>query len=134
MCLGVHRVIANSILIAGSYEGSTFVDSKLTNVQALIDQPNSRFRSPIYISPPNTGLIDRLAEEISSRMAVQEDLRAQETPYHASNLYLTLTIVLIIAVLVWAHRRRGRGRRLRGLLEADEPLLRNRTRVSPRDD
>ncbi|KAI9244480.1 hypothetical protein BDA99DRAFT_416245, partial [Phascolomyces articulosus] len=61
---GAHRAIANSILLAGSYAQSTSVDISLTNVQKLLEEPKSHYRSPVYIPPPNTGLIDQIVQEM----------------------------------------------------------------------
>ncbi|KAI7886038.1 hypothetical protein K492DRAFT_156545 [Lichtheimia hyalospora FSU 10163] len=61
---GAHRAIANSILLSGSYAHPTNLDAwTLPQVQALIERPGSPYRSPIYVSPPNSGLIDRIVQE-----------------------------------------------------------------------
>ncbi|KAI9484698.1 hypothetical protein BDB00DRAFT_878539 [Zychaea mexicana] len=115
---GAHHVIANSILLAGSYAQSTSVDITLTNVQALLEDPKSRYRSPVYIPPPNTGLIDQIVQEMTkstpSTIEVQQDLD-DEYLLGASHLlnrvFIWSTLVLAVAAVLFAWRRQQQHRR-----------------------
>ncbi|KAI8375485.1 hypothetical protein BD560DRAFT_326963 [Blakeslea trispora] len=61
---GVHRLIANSILMSGSLAKETYLDDQL-DVQALLDQPHSVYRSPLFKAHQNTGLMDRLIAQMN---------------------------------------------------------------------
>ncbi|KAL0082844.1 hypothetical protein J3Q64DRAFT_1642158 [Phycomyces blakesleeanus] len=55
---GAHRAIANSILLSGSLEPSSFLDENV-DVEALLAKKDSIYRSPIYKPKANTGLIEK---------------------------------------------------------------------------
>ncbi|KAI7850520.1 hypothetical protein BDC45DRAFT_572766 [Circinella umbellata] len=110
---GAHRVIANSILLAGSYAQSTSVDISLTNVQKLLDDPKSPYRSPVYIPPPNTGLIDQIVQEMvkstpSGIEFQQDDLEDELKERHVMSrilVWFTLAIAVGAVLIAWRRRR-----------------------------
>lgn len=61
---GIHRLFANSILLAGSLAPETYLEDA-TIVNKLLSEPNSRFKSPIYKSKKNTGEIDRIIAKMN---------------------------------------------------------------------
>lgn len=95
---GAHRAIANSILLSGSYAKPTNLDAwSLSQVQALIERPGSRYRSPIYVSPPNTGLIDRIATQ---KTTSQDSFMTTIDTNTGHSMWNCLTIGGTLAVLL----------------------------------
>ncbi|KAI7873210.1 uncharacterized protein EV154DRAFT_431105 [Mucor mucedo] len=61
---GVHRLIANSILKAGSLAPETYLEDSV-NVQELINQTtHTKFKSPKYKGAKSTGEINRIIEKL----------------------------------------------------------------------
>ncbi|KAF7724382.1 hypothetical protein EC973_001107 [Apophysomyces ossiformis] len=113
---GVHEKIANSILSAASYTASTWVKSE--EVQGLIDDKNSPYRAKNYISPPNTGLISRLADEVNAAKknakntsqqqstSVEEDKDMKSSLGH-SYLMFSLVGLVCLGIVVGIRKRRN---------------------------
>ncbi|ORZ01107.1 GDSL-like Lipase/Acylhydrolase-domain-containing protein [Syncephalastrum racemosum] len=106
---GAHRVIANSVLLAGSYVPSTSLDTPYIDVEALLEKPDSQYRSPVYISPPNTGLLDDLVHAwetatVTPLFAPALEVDAGFQWSAAFSLVATLLFLCVI-VLIWLRRR-----------------------------
>ncbi|KAL1932510.1 hypothetical protein VTP01DRAFT_8188 [Rhizomucor pusillus] len=121
-----HRTIANQILNAGSFSEATRVPD---NVQTILSDPRSRYRSPHYPYPPsNTGLVDELALSVPTN-AFFEDTERQKTvddmKYGRYCLGTTLLIVTLLFFALITYMKRMRCKRCTasvGLLEADEAV------------
>lgn len=61
---GIHRLIANSILLAGSLAPETYLEDS-TIVDKLLSEPKSHFKSPTYKAKKNTGEIDRIIAKMN---------------------------------------------------------------------
>ncbi|OAD76695.1 carbohydrate esterase family 16 protein [Phycomyces blakesleeanus NRRL 1555(-)] len=105
---GAHHMIANSILLAGSFAPSTSIDAQKT-IDALA-LPNSPHRSPIYKSPPNTGIMDRLAaeaEQSSKKGATEPPEQTLDDETVEPNNIANYVVIggFVCAVLVYWTRR-----------------------------
>ncbi|KAG0176761.1 hypothetical protein DFQ28_011722 [Apophysomyces sp. BC1034] len=82
---GAHRLIANSIMYSSSSELAIALDDS-TDVQALIADPTSPFRSPVYSPATHTGLIDKMIEKIQSEAKeTTEDTNSSDQPKGGKN-------------------------------------------------
>ncbi|KAI9317911.1 hypothetical protein BX666DRAFT_1815546, partial [Dichotomocladium elegans] len=62
---GIHRTIANAVLSAGSYSApGRYLEPSPAEINALLETPGCRFRSPIYRPHSNTGRFDNYIEEL----------------------------------------------------------------------
>ncbi|CAO3621993.1 unnamed protein product [Mucor hiemalis] len=61
---GIHRLIANSILLAGSLAPETYLEDSAI-VDKLLSEPKSHFKSPTYKAKKNTGEIDRIIAKMN---------------------------------------------------------------------
>lgn len=117
---GVHRLIANSILMAGSLAPETFLDDAVV-VDQLLNLPRSRFKSPIYKGAKNTGEIDRIIEkskqEKSKDKTKEEEIEEIEEMYGSridkksrAFIYFGMTVIVIAVIgffLFLKSKRRG---------------------------
>ncbi|KAI7862568.1 GDSL-like Lipase/Acylhydrolase-domain-containing protein [Spinellus fusiger] len=128
---GAHYAIANSILLAGSFSPSKLVD--LAETKQALSVAGSSFKSPIYKSPPNIGLLDQLSlkeetkakeeteqkdkespieeegheeeqEQGENRVDIEEEEEAEMASSHLL-LYLVIVILGFIAIALWAGDR-----------------------------
>ncbi|KAI7886497.1 hypothetical protein K492DRAFT_122467 [Lichtheimia hyalospora FSU 10163] len=108
---GMHRLIANSILLAGSYGKSMSLDASVGDVTAWINAPNSPYRSPKYTLPPHTGVIERVMQQIAAESTApifieQDDF---DTDLFINHRLLTVASLLLLAgilVIVWIRQQR----------------------------
>ncbi|KAI8327145.1 GDSL-like Lipase/Acylhydrolase-domain-containing protein [Blakeslea trispora] len=104
---GVHRLIANSILMSGSLAKETYLDDQL-DVQALLDQPHSVYRSPLFKAHQNTGLMDRLIAQMNlekqNSSGEGSDLTEEEEEQHVQSskaVYMVIAGVAIVGMAGW---------------------------------
>ncbi|EIE84564.1 hypothetical protein RO3G_09274 [Rhizopus delemar RA 99-880] len=76
---GVHRLIADSIAQSGSFATEMEIPKDL-DVNALLNNADSKFKSPRYEAKANTGEIDRLIEKMNEekQMASLSNLLKKE--------------------------------------------------------
>lgn len=130
---GVHRLIANSILMAGSLAPETYLEDSV-NVEQLINQTHSKYKSPIYKGVKNTGEIDRIIEKLKqekSKEKAQEMDQVREiygprvVKKSRSLIYFGMTGTVIAGIgffLFLKNRRRGSHlAALSGLLKNNKP-------------
>ncbi|KAG0172223.1 hypothetical protein DFQ28_011274 [Apophysomyces sp. BC1034] len=111
---GVHEKIANSILSAASFADPTWVNSD--DVQTLIQDPHSPYRSKNYTSPLNTGLIGRIIEELNAAKQlakntarlnhIQDDNNITTSISH-SYLMFTLFGLIFFGIVLGIRKRRS---------------------------
>lgn len=130
---GVHRLIANSILMAGSLAPETYL-SDTTDVNQLIQEPGSPYKSPIYKPKRNTGEIDRLIKKINREKEQEQSKQQQQTEDLLSDsnsnnnsrqhgtttnyfVYfgISATVVVSVAFLLFIKAKRRRGNHLAAL-------------------
>lgn len=126
---GVHRLIANSILLAGSLAPETFLADDV-DVNALLNEPNSRYKSPVYLPKKNTGEIKRIINRMNedkqrkeqnndSQGSSLENATGKHTnPDRASKTFIyfgiTATVVVCIGFILFVKSKR-RGNQLAAL-------------------
>ncbi|KAI9487226.1 MAG: GDSL-like Lipase/Acylhydrolase-domain-containing protein [Benjaminiella poitrasii] len=117
---GIHYLIANSILMAGSLAPATYLDHTV-NVNQLIHQPHSRYMSPIYKAQKNTGEIDRVIKRITDekKEGAEHQQQHQQQKSHQSSaeqtpskvyIYfgISATCIVSLGFILFAKRRRRR--------------------------
>lgn len=110
----MHRLIANSILLAGSYGKSMSLDASVGDVTAWINAPDSPYRSPKYTPPPHTGVIERVMQQIAAES--QAPIYVQQEDDFDTDLFVnhrlltvaSLLLLLGIIVIVWIRQQRKR--------------------------
>ncbi|KAI8380991.1 GDSL-like Lipase/Acylhydrolase-domain-containing protein [Radiomyces spectabilis] len=105
-----HRIIANSILMAGSFMPATSVSKDIVQ---KIETPDSLYRSQVYHVSPHAGVIERLVEELNQKPVVpppQQALEDEDEPYTLTQAYGLLSIgaLLCVAFVVWIKRQRNK--------------------------
>lgn len=118
----MHRLIANSILLAGSYGKSMSLDASVSDIAAWVNAPNSPYRSPKYTLPPHTGMIERVMQEIAAEsqapLYVEQQDDFDTDLFDNYRLLTVASLVLLsgIIVIVWIrqqqHKRRGSSHQL----------------------
>ncbi|KAI9027347.1 hypothetical protein CLU79DRAFT_717365 [Phycomyces nitens] len=105
---GAHRAIANSILLSGSLEPSTFLEESV-DVNTLLTKKGSIYRSPIYEPKTNTGLIEKVMKDImkdkedseaSEPLVEDEDNEEDEYDggYSINHIYLFVIIIAFVCI------------------------------------
>lgn len=123
---GIHRLIANSILMAGSLSPETYLDDTV-DVEKLLEEPNTHYKSPIYKASKNTGEIERLIQLLNEQKEKekQQQQQQQQDQKHEDNIkqntsttatnhkgrnYLfygiTATLIVSLAFFIFVKRRR----------------------------
>lgn len=138
---GVHRLIANSILMAGSLAPETYLSDKV-DVNQLLQAPHSPYKSPTYKPKRNTGEIDRIIKKLNEekekeqnqqqhqdnlldddRDGQQQQQQQPSTPTHHFVYFgVSATIIVSIAFLLFIktkRRRRNHLAALSGLLKSN---------------
>ncbi|KAI8645876.1 hypothetical protein BD408DRAFT_400034 [Parasitella parasitica] len=137
---GVHRLIANSILMAGSLAPETYL-SDVVDVNQLLQEPHSPYKSPIYKPKRNTGEINRIIKKLNDEKAQEQNQQEEQqeeqqlhdlvggddrpqaasgTTTHFVYFGLTATVIVSIAFLLFVRtkRRRNHLAALSGLLKS----------------
>lgn len=78
---GVHRLIANSILMAGSLAPETYLSDKV-DVDQLLQEPHSPYKSPTYKPKRNTGEIDRVIRKLNEEKEKEQHQHQQDDLLH----------------------------------------------------
>lgn len=68
---GIHRLIANSILMAGSLAPETYLEDDV-DVDKLLEKPHSHYKSPKYKAKKNTGAMDKIIQKLNDEKAAKE--------------------------------------------------------------
>jgi hypothetical protein len=127
---GVHRLIANSILMAGSLAPETFLDDQKVDINALLNDPNSHYKSPVYLAKKNTGEINRIINKMNAEKLAKEQNNGSQgsslenasgkhaNPDRASKTFIyfgiTATIIVCIGFVLFVKSKR-RGNQLAAL-------------------
>ncbi|OBZ85084.1 Thermolabile hemolysin [Choanephora cucurbitarum] len=119
---GIHRLIANSILMSGSLAKETYLDDQL-NVQQLLNQPHSIYRSPIFKAHQATGLMDRLIAEMnqkqhSTNQGSGSDLSQDEissSSSHSQLAYLAIAGVAVVGLAAFIVKKKNKTGQLAAL-------------------
>lgn len=139
---GVHRLIANSILMAGSLAPETYL-SDTVDVNQLLQEPHSPFKSPIYKPKRNTGEIDKIIKKLNDEKQQEQNKQEQQhkddildddrpqksntttpsTTNHFIYFGISATIIVSIAFLLFIKTKR----RTRNHLAALSGLLKSNT-------
>ncbi|KAI8072733.1 GDSL-like Lipase/Acylhydrolase-domain-containing protein [Gongronella butleri] len=106
---GVHHVLGNSVLQAGSYAPSTTIPKKQT--EKLLLKSESEIRSPIYRAVPHTGLILDMWEEMddASQVIVPPKAPVMDqgmVPHQWMAMIVLITFGTIAALFFWRSMRR----------------------------
>ncbi|KAI8073496.1 uncharacterized protein B0P05DRAFT_548807 [Gilbertella persicaria] len=105
---GVHRLIANSILMSGSLAEETSLSNDV-DVNALLNEPNSHYRSAIYKAKKNTGAmakqIEKLKKEDTSTSA-ENDLEVDQDDSHAGFMYLFILCAVLACAGFFLYKKR----------------------------
>ncbi|GAN10432.1 GDSL lipase/acylhydrolase [Mucor ambiguus] len=141
---GVHRLIANSILMAGSLAPETYLSDEV-DVNQLLQEPHSPYKSPTYKPKRNTGEIDRVIRKLNEEKEKEQHQHQQEddllngqdgqqspessssaaatTPTHRFVYFgASATIIVSVAFLLFIktkRRRRNHLAALSGLLKSN---------------
>ncbi|CEP08360.1 hypothetical protein [Parasitella parasitica] len=136
---GVHRLIANSILMAGSLAPETYL-SDAVDVNYLLQEPHSPYKSPIYKPKRNTGKIIRIIQKLNDEKAQEQNQKEEQqeeqqlrdlmgddrpktsgTTTHFVYFGLSATVIVSIAFLLFVRtkRRRNHLAALSGLLKSN---------------
>lgn len=123
---GVHRLIANSILMAGSLATETYLDDALDIPKLLAEVPHSIYQSPVYKPQKSTGEIEKVIERLKQEKEEDTDTtlpkdqvpenipssvqKEQKNTSTKSYLYFGITATLIVSIafiLFIKTKRRG---------------------------
>jgi hypothetical protein len=123
---GVHRLIANSILMAGSLAPATVLGDEV-DVNALLEDPNSHYKSPVYLAKKNTGEINKIINKMNADKLAkdQDNISSQDNmsgkhpnPDRASKTFIyfgiTATVIVCIGFVLFVKSKR-RGNQLAAL-------------------
>ncbi|KAI7901995.1 uncharacterized protein BX663DRAFT_96136 [Cokeromyces recurvatus] len=107
---GVHRLIANSILMAGSLGPESYLDDSL-NVNQLLQQPNSTYKSPIYKAEKNTAEIDKVIKTMKDNKSIEQQTSFTEDPsmkpYYSIYVGISVTLLISIGFIMFNKKRRS---------------------------
>lgn len=132
---GVHRLIANSILTAGSLASETYLEDSV-NVQQLINQTTyTKYKSPKYKGTKNTGEINRIIEKLKQEKKekakekelneVEEMVEEVVAEKKSKLIYFGMTCTVVGCIgffLILKNKRRGSHlAALSGLLKNNKP-------------
>ncbi|KAI9362316.1 GDSL-like Lipase/Acylhydrolase-domain-containing protein [Pilaira anomala] len=125
---GVHRLIANSILMAGSLATETYLDDEL-DIPKLLAEEHSIYQSPVYKPQKSTGEIEKVIERLKQEEmdntlpkeqvpSVKEQQEQQKKNNSSTKYYLyfgiTATLIVSIAFILFIKTKR-RGNHLAAL-------------------
>jgi hypothetical protein len=130
---GIHRLIANSILMAGSLATETYLEDSV-NVDTLIAQPHTQFKSPTYKAKKNTGAFEKIIAKLNKEKAAKDNTYSNngavvdqdkvnevdgelkiENPDKASKSFIyfgitgTIIVCVVFLLFVKSSKRRGGG-------------------------
>ncbi|CAO3671040.1 unnamed protein product [Rhizopus stolonifer] len=118
---GIHRLIADSIVQSGSFTKEMRLPVEGLDLDALLNEANSKFKSPKYEAKENTGEIDRLIEKINKEKQVNTPtVEAEETKEESGiNSYVyfgvTATVIVCIGFILFNKRTKNRTSHLTSL-------------------
>lgn len=118
---GIHRLIASSILMAGSLSPETYLEDNL-DVKSLLEP----YKSPIYKAVKNKGEIDKVIQQLNEiqqeQQGVEDDLFMEEedkAPLFEDKSYvfyaITATVIVSVGFILFVKTKRRRGASLNSL-------------------